>query len=154
MQLLETEDGTAARMFLAWSGRHARFALEADRVLRVVGRREWTFDEPRDLTSVLDLDDSVTPVRVLEVRAGGSPFGLLAFGAVRLCAVTDENLLDVPELLRAQSTWRLFSHVAVIDGVPALWVLDPDSISDDAFAHSDSPDTKHFESVDGRAGDR
>jgi hypothetical protein len=154
MQSLEAEDGAAARMFLAWSGRTARFALEAERVLRVVERREWAGDEPRDLTSFLDLDDTMTPVRVLEVRAGASCVGLLAFGAMRLCAVTDENLLDVPDLLHARGKWRLFRQLAVIDGAPALWVLDTESILDDAFARNDSSNTKLFERVHGREGDR
>jgi hypothetical protein len=154
MQWLEGEQGAAARTFLAWSGRSARFALEADRILRVVERREWGGDEPRDLTSVLDLDDRMTPVRVLEVQAGPSRIGLLAFGAMRLCAVTEENLLDVPELLRAQGTWRLFRQMAVIDGAPALWVLDAESISSDALVRRDPSKLELFERVDGREGDR
>jgi hypothetical protein len=154
MQALETEDAAVGRMFLSWSGRSARFALEAERILRVVERREWGGEEPRDLTSVLDLDDSVTPVRVLEVQAGASRIGLLAFGAMRLCAVTDENLLDVPEILRAQGTWRLFRQLAVVDGAPALWVLDAESIFGDAFARCDFSKVELFERVDGREGDR
>jgi len=141
-------------MFLAWSGRAARFALEADRVLRVVERREWGGDDPRDLTSVLDLDDRLTPVRVLEVQAGASRVGLLAFGAMQLCAVAEENLLDVPELLRAQGTWRLFRQMAVIDGAPALWVLDAESISSDALVRRDPSKVELFERVDRREGDR
>jgi hypothetical protein len=154
MLSLEAEDGSAARTFLTWSGRSAGFALEADRVLRVVEKREWSGDEPRDLTAVLDLDDSLTPVRVLEVQAGASRIGLLAFGAMQLRAVTEENLLDVPELLRAQGAWRLFRQLAVIDGAPALWVLDAESMSGDASGRCNPCKVELSECVDGREGDR
>jgi hypothetical protein len=154
MQTFEVEDGAGARMFLAWSGRSARFALEADRVLRVVERREWAGDDPRDLSGVLDLDDGATPVRVLEVRTADANIGLLAFGEMRLCAVATEDLLDVPEVLRAHGAGRLFRRLAVIEGAPALWILDPESMFSDAIVRCSLSPTELFERVDGREGDR
>jgi hypothetical protein len=145
----ESEDGGAVgRMLLAWSGRSATFALDAASILRVVEHGEWSGSEPYDLSRVLDLDESVEPVRVLEVQKGASRIGLLAFGAMRLWRVTEENLLDVPELLRAHGAGALFHQLAVVDGSPALWVLDTNAIHREAFVRCPMPTTDMLECVE------
>lgn len=155
MAWLEAEDGRdGARMFLAWSGRSARFALDAACIVRVVEQGEWNGGEPYDLTAALDLDDRVTPVRVLELRSSSSPLGLLAFGAMRLCTVAHDDLLEVPDFLRVHEAGRLLRQLAVIDGVPALWVLDADAINRDAAARRAVRGATLLECADRREGDR
>jgi hypothetical protein len=95
------DGGHSDSLLLAWSGRSSSFALHAVSVGRIVEEREWLDADVRDLTEVLDLDDSLEPVRILDVRGGGGRLGLRTFGAMRLCRVAPDDLLDVPPLLRA-----------------------------------------------------
>jgi hypothetical protein len=122
------DGGQSDSLLLAWSGRSSSFALHAVSVGRIVEEREWLDADVRDLTEVLDLDDSLEPVRILDVRGGGGRLGLRTFGAMRLCRVAPDDLLDVPPLLRASDAGRFVRQMAVIDGAPALWVLDAHAI--------------------------
>ena len=130
------DDGFAEQLLLAWAGRSSSFALHAASVGRIVEEREWLGADVRDLTEMLDLDDSLEPVRILDVRAGAERLGLRTFGAMRLCRVAPADLLDVPQLLRARDAGRFVRQMAVIDGAPALWVLDANAILSGAPARS------------------
>jgi hypothetical protein len=115
-------------MLLAWSGRSASFAVEAANIEQVGEEHEWRGEDVLDLTSSLDLDATQEPVRVLRLRSGASRFGLKAFGVMRLCVVAWKDVLDVPELVRVRGPGRLLRKLAVIDGAPALWILDADAM--------------------------
>jgi hypothetical protein len=121
-------DDGSEQLLLAWAGRRSSFALHAASVGRIVEEREWLGDGVRDLTDVLDLDDTLEPVRILDLRAGAGRLGLRTFGAMRLCRVARADLLEVPPLLRAREAGRFVRQMAVIDGAPALWVLDANAI--------------------------
>ena len=122
------DDGFSEQLLLAWAGRRSSFALHAAAVGRIVEEREWLGADVRDLTEVLELDDSLEPVRILDVRTGAGRLGLRTFGAMRLWRVAPADLLDVPPLLRARDAGRFVRQMAVIDGAPALWVLDANAI--------------------------
>ncbi len=122
-QDIDDHGAFAGSLVLSWSGRHASFGLEAAAVERIVDEHEWG-GSVLDMSSVLDLDSSLQPVRVLEIRAGLDRFGLRVFGMVMLRSVASSDLLELPSLLRVGPIGRLLRHLAVVDGAPALWVLD------------------------------
>ena len=124
----DATDNAAGCTLLAWSGRSASFAVEAASVEHVGEEHEWRGQAVLDLTLALDLDERMEPVRVLGLRAGASRFGLKAFGAMRLCVVAWRDVLDVPPLIRVRGPGRLVRKLAVMDGAPALWILDADAI--------------------------
>jgi len=135
----DAPDESLGCLLLAWSGRTASFALDAAAIERVVDERDWGGADVLDLSEALDLDRSLEPVRVLEFRVGDERLGLRAFGAVRLCTVAPGDLLDVPPLIRARDAGRFVQRLAMLEGAPALWVLDPDAIHRDAMARRALP---------------
>jgi hypothetical protein len=64
--------------------------------------------------------------RVLLVRAGGERARILVQGTLALLETSSANLLPVPASLSQLSP--LVSHVAVIDGKPALFVVSPERL--------------------------
>jgi hypothetical protein len=64
--------------------------------------------------------------RVLLVRAGGERARVLVQGTLALLETSSANLLPVPASLSQLSP--LVSHVAVIDGKPALFVVSPERL--------------------------
>ena len=122
------DDGFSEQLLLAWAGRSSGFALHAASVGRIVEPHEWAGSDVCDLTEVLDLDDTLEPVRILDVRAGSVRLGLRTFGAMRLCRVAPSDLLELPPLLRALDAGRFVRQMALIESEPALWVLDANAI--------------------------
>jgi hypothetical protein len=148
------DDGFAEQLLLAWAGRSSSFALHAASVARIVEEREWQGAEMRGLTEALDLDDSLEPVRILDVKAGAERLGLRTFGVLRLCRVAPADLLDVPPLLRAGDAGRFVRQMAVIDGAPALWVLDANAILCGAQARRSGSFGAAVEAVESMRGER
>jgi len=64
--------------------------------------------------------------RVVILRIQGQELRLLAHGALTLMETTSSNLLPLPPLM--QGAAPLVSHIAVVDGRPALFVLSPERL--------------------------
>ena len=70
--------------------------------------------------------------RVVVLRIRGEELRLLAHGALTLTETKSSNLLPLPPFV--QSATRLVSHIAVVDGKPALFVLSPERLLEVAHA--------------------
>jgi chemotaxis signal transduction protein len=76
--------------------------------------------------------DVVTPTdtkqraRVLVLEVEGERVQLLVHGALELAEATAANLLQLPAAVRAMTP--LLSHLAVLDGKPALFVISPERL--------------------------
>ena len=76
--------------------------------------------------------------RVLVLQVGGERLPLLVHGTLTLIETTAEALLPLPAAV--QSLTPLVSHLAVIDGKPALFVVSPERLLQAARdAHTASP---------------
>jgi hypothetical protein len=92
-----------------------------------VGRlSEWTGAPPLDVSALLGAPASTNDsdeARVVVLDAQGQQLPLLAAGSLSLLHPTPEQLLELPQALRRASP--LIVQVALLDGVPRLFVLDP-----------------------------
>ncbi len=96
---------------------------------------------PLSLLTLLGVAAPVAPAelaRVLVLRVGGERLALLVHGALTLVETTAADLLPLPAAV--QSLTPLLSHVAVVDGKPALFVVSPERLLQAARgAHAPSP---------------
>jgi hypothetical protein len=110
---------------LVIEGRSGSFGLPATAVAKVTEFASFRGEAPLDLTEMLELDPRREPARVLEVRTRRGPVHLKTFGPVALRIVPENEVLELPALVRRQPGAALIDRVAVIDGVVKLWILDP-----------------------------
>jgi hypothetical protein len=92
-----------------------------------VGRlSEWTGAPPLDVSALLggplSTNDS-DEARIVLLDAHGQQLPLLATGSLSLLHSSPEQLLELPLALRRASP--LIAQVALVDGTPRLFVLDP-----------------------------
>ena len=73
--------------------------------------------------------------RVVVLQVRGRELRLLVNGVLALTETASSNLLPLPPAV--QSATPLFSHVAVVDGKPALFVLSPERLLE--VAHVEDP---------------
>jgi chemotaxis signal transduction protein len=95
-----------------------------------VGRlSEWTGAPPLDVSALLGAPASANEsheARVVVLEAQGQTLPLLAAGSLSLLHTTPEQLLELPQALRRASP--LIAQVALLHGVPRLFVLDPQQL--------------------------
>ncbi len=83
---------------------------------------------PLDVLALLGETPTVTShaSRVVVLRVQGEELRLLVDGVLTLTETKSSNLLPLPPAV--QSATRLVSHIAVLDGKPALFVLSPERL--------------------------
>ena len=84
---------------------------------------------PPDLLALLGVatpTETDEPTRVLVLEVHGEHVQLLVHGALRLAEAATTELLPLPAVVRAVTP--LLSHLAVIDGKPALFVVSPERL--------------------------
>jgi hypothetical protein len=86
---------------------------------------------PPELLALLGLDvatptDTSRGARVLVLEVEGERVQLLVHGALELAEAAAADLLQLPAAVRAMTP--LLSHLAVVDGKPALFVLSPEHL--------------------------
>lgn len=84
---------------------------------------------PPDLLALLGVEtpaDTDEPARVLVLEVHGEQVQLLVYGALRLTEAAATDLLALPATV--QTLTPLLSHLAVIDGKPALFVVSPERL--------------------------
>ena len=74
--------------------------------------------------------------RIVVLRVHGEELRLLVHGALTLTETKSASLLPLPPAMRAAAP--LVSHVAVVDGKPALFVLSPERLLE--VAHVEDSD--------------
>ena len=79
--------------------------------------------ELRILLGVATPSDAGQSARVLVLEVEGERASLLVHGALGLAEAAAADLLQLPPALRAMTP--LLSHLAVVDGKPALFVISP-----------------------------
>lgn len=84
-----------------------------------------TIADVRALLGAGPVDPSQVP-RVLTVRVSGQALRLLTRGALRLRTIAVADLVPLPPVLVRETS--LVTHVALIDGKPALVVISPDRL--------------------------
>jgi hypothetical protein len=85
---------------------------------------------------------SAEPARVLVLQVGDERLPLLVHGTLTLVETTAGDLLPLPPAV--QSLTPLVSHLAVVDGKPALFVVSPERLlqaARDTHAASSSHDS-------------
>lgn len=98
-----------------------------------------TKEAPVELLSLLGVaapapsDDA----RVLVLDVQGERLSLLVHGALQLAQTAAEDLLPLPASLQTQTP--LVSHLAVIDGKPALFVVSPERLLEAARRAATAP---------------
>ena len=91
-----------------------------------------------DLLGVALPSAAAEPARVLVLQVGDERLPLLVHGTLTLVETTAGDLLPLPAAL--QSLTPLVSHLAVVDGKPALFVVSPERLLQAARgAHPLSP---------------
>ena len=84
---------------------------------------------PPDLLGLLGVatpTETDEPARVLVLEVHGEQVQLLVYGALRLAEAAATELLPLPAAVQAVTP--LLSHLAVIDGKPALFVVSPERL--------------------------
>ena len=86
-------------------------------------------EAPLDLLALLGVataPEAGANSRVLVLVVGGQRASLLVHGTLQLAETTASELLPLPPAVQAQTP--LLSHLAVIDGKPALFVVSPERL--------------------------
>jgi hypothetical protein len=86
-------------------------------------------ESPHDLLTLLGVATAPAPradSRVLVLDVAGQRARLLVHGTLQLAEAAVAELLPLPPAVRAQTP--LLSHLAVIDGKPALFVVSPERL--------------------------
>ena len=78
------------------------------------------------LLGVATPTDANQRARVLVLEVQGERLQLLVHGALELAEATSADLLQLPAAVQAMTP--LLSHLAVIDGKPALFVVSPERL--------------------------
>ena len=88
-----------------------------------------TREAPLDLLTLLGVaakPEARANSRVLVLEVAGQRASLLVHGALQLAEAAVSELLPLPAAVQAQTP--LLSHLAVIDGKPALFVVSPERL--------------------------
>lgn len=115
-----------ARALLAISTPAATWSVPSSSVAGVGRLSEWTGAPPLDVGALLGAPtppDASDEARVVLLDAQGQQLPLLAAGRLSLLHTTPDQLLELPAALRRSSP--LVAQVAVFDGAPRVFVLDP-----------------------------
>lgn len=86
-------------------------------------------ETPLDLLTLLGVGagfEARADSRVLVLEVQGERAAVLVHGALQLAETAASELLPLPPAVRAQTP--LLSHLAVIDGKPALFVVSPERL--------------------------
>ena len=103
-----------------------RWSIPSASVAGIGRLSDWTGAPPLDVGALLGASASANDgdeARVVVLDAQGQQLPLLAAGTLRLLHTTSEQLLELPPALRRTSP--LISQVALLEGTPQLYVLDP-----------------------------
>lgn len=106
-----------------------RWSIPSASVAGIGRLSEWTGAPPLDVSALLGACASANvgdEARVVVLDAQGQQLPLLATGSLRLLHTTSEQLLELPPALRRASP--LISQVALLEGTPQLYVLDPQQL--------------------------
>jgi chemotaxis signal transduction protein len=106
-------------------------------VQRWAGNANQTPVELLSLLGVATPNASQQHARVLVLEVQGERLSLLVHGALQLAETAADDLLPLPAAV--QSLTPLVSHVAVIGGKPALFVVSPERLLE-AARHALTPD--------------
>jgi hypothetical protein len=114
----------AVSALLAIQSGHSSWALPSTAVASVEAFEPGSSDDALDLLQFLGAPvEAAGEARVLVVQAFGERLRVLARGALRLLDPSDVSVLPLPAALQKDSP--LISHVGVVAGVPALFVISP-----------------------------
>jgi hypothetical protein len=121
------ESPTVSIALLTIEAAESGYAIPAASVLAVEHLSDWTGEPPLDALALLGLaeaeTEAQTEARVAVLDAGGHRFALLVRGKLTLIHPKTDELLALPSAM--QSLAPLVSHVAVVSGKPAFFVLSP-----------------------------
>jgi hypothetical protein len=108
------------------------FAVEADRVERVLPVDEWHGAEPVDLEQLACADRcTLEGARVLVLGLGGGRrVALRVPRELLVCRVPAAELLELPDLVRPGAPW--VRAAVLTEGQPPLLVIDPSRLRPDA----------------------
>jgi hypothetical protein len=114
-------------------------------VQRVVSSAGADAERPLDLLTLLGVTtapEARPDSRVLVLDEAGQRASLLVHGTLQLAEAAVSELLPLPAAVQAQTP--LLSHLAVIDGKPALFVVSPERLLQAARSAADpSPHAAH-----------
>lgn len=114
-------------------------------VQRVVASADADAEAPLELLALLGVPTAPAAranSRVLVLEVSGQRASLLVHGALQLAEAAVSELLPLPPVVQAQTP--LLSHLAVIDGKPALFVVSPERLLQAArSALAPSPHAAH-----------
>jgi hypothetical protein len=114
-------------------------------VQRVVAGADADGEAPLELLTLLGVPTAPAALansRVLVLEVSGQRASLLVHGALQLAEAAVSELLPLPAVVRAQTP--LLSHLAVIEGKPALFVVSPERLLQAArSALAPSPHAAH-----------
>ena len=122
----------AGTMLLTIQGEGGAWGIPSSAVARV---QRPTSDSPADAETPLELltllgvsagSEARANSRVLVLEVQGERTSLLVHGTLQLAETTASELLPLPPAVQAQTP--LLSHLAVIDGKPALFVVSPERL--------------------------
>jgi hypothetical protein len=127
--LAETRAKSTA--LLTIHGEGGAWGIPSSAVAGVERLETRTTEAPLELLSLLGIKtspaaDANAQARVLVLDVGGERVSLLVHGALHLADAAADDLLQLPASV--QSVTPLISHLAVIDGKPALFVVSPERL--------------------------
>ncbi len=102
-------------------------------------------DEPVELLTLLGIAEPLDPqrqARVLVLQVQGERLHLRVHGTLQLAQSSATQLLPLPDALTKSSP--LISHLAVVDGKPALFVVSPERLLQAARGASLALPTRDF----------
>ena len=125
---LPTNQQPAATALLTIHGPGHAWAIPSLAVMGVEAVGDTSDASMLDVLALLGGEKTVPSdaSRVVILRIQGGELRLLAHGVLTLTETTSSNLLPLPPFV--QGAAPLVSHIAVVDGKPALFVLSPERL--------------------------
>jgi hypothetical protein len=122
------EPASRATSLLTVRARAGSWAIPSSAIISVERLAADASSDAPDALGLLGLEPGGDEAarRVVVVRADGEEARVLVFGALALTDAAPEELLPLPRELAAAAP--LVSHVAVIAGRPALFVVSPERL--------------------------
>jgi hypothetical protein len=120
------EAGNQPRTLLAVTTPAASWGVPGGVVAGVGRLSEWTGPPPLDVGALLGATTAPSEsdeARIVMLATDGEQLPLLATGSLSLLHTTADQLLELPQALRRSAP--VVAQVALLDGAPRLFVLDP-----------------------------